>query len=102
MISPFTVSPNPDAAATLRIREPSAEVVAAVFLFTVIPVGKPLTVTEQAFLAVPWYPANGIVIVIAAEVFPSMSQGIVTASWPMITFVAAVPAPPVAPVFAIA
>ena len=94
-------------AATFRISEPSALAVAALFLFSVTPLGSVEYVTVQAARVVPMYPANGIVIVMAAFALPSRVQGTDTASLPHTTLVALVPFvpgfrwgpwPPVAPV----
>ena len=90
--------PSAEPASTASTREPSAESVAAVFALTEIPLGSPLAATVQAAREVPTYPANGMVIVLAAEVDPAEVQGIDCESLPHTTVVADAPAAPCAPV----
>lgn len=71
---------------------PAALSVVAVLVFTVIPVGSVPTAQVQVVCVMPTYPVNGILITVAAEVFPADVQAIVWVSLPRTTESSPVPA----------
>ena len=96
VIFPFNVDalPRSEDAATASSSLPVALAVAAVLILTVIPVGSVPTAQVQAVCVIPTYPVNGILIVLAADVFPSEVQAIVCVSFPRTTERPPVPAEP--------
>jgi hypothetical protein len=78
VIDPEEDPPRVDPEATERVSDPFAEVVPAVFVPEVMPEGSVPTAIVAAIRLVPWYAVNGIVIVVAAEVAPDLSQAILT------------------------
>ncbi|CRH92697.1 Uncharacterised protein [Chlamydia trachomatis] len=96
VIFPFNVDalPRSEDAATASSSLPVALAVAAVLILTVIPVGSVPTAQVQAVCVIPTYPVNGILIVLAADVFPAEVQAIVCASLPRMIESPPVPAAP--------
>jgi hypothetical protein len=97
VISPLDVPPRVEPLATERVSEPSAVVVAGVFVPTVMPAGRPVAAIVAAILFAPKRPANGIVIVVAVSVAPAAFVGSATASFPTSMVVADTPSRPAAP-----
>lgn len=96
VILPVNVASVPrfEDAATESSSFPAALAVAAVLVLTVIPVGSVPTAQVQADCVIPTYPVKGIVMVLAADVFPSEVQAIVWVSFPRTTESPPVPADP--------
>ena len=94
VIVPDLVPPKVDPEATFNTKLPLVVDVAAVLVFTVIPVGNPVAATVQATFLFPTYPSKGIVIVNAADVFSSFPHAIESASFPQAMLVESSPLVP--------
>ena len=90
-------APRFEDAATDNSIKPAAVAVAAVFVFSVIPVGRVPTAQVQAVCVIPTYPVNGIEIVDAAAVLPADVQAMDCVSFPKTIEIPPLPAEPVAP-----